>query len=102
MCYDVLLNAGIADEDVGNMDLPVLRDLGLGESFGKREICYCRDGDGFSGRVRREGVALWALDLSSAYRMLAEARSKWWLQQHFVCGQTACEGRIDVCSAQSP
>ncbi|KAL3915109.1 MAG: hypothetical protein SGPRY_007371 [Prymnesium sp.] len=75
---DVSRNAGIADEDIGNVDLPVLRDLG-------RAVAIVRSASKEMGMTfpadSMGDVALWALDLSSAYRMLAVARTEWWLQQ---------------------
>ena len=75
---DVSRNAGIPDEDIGNVDLPLLRDLGRAVAIVK-SVSESLGMQFPADSVSR--VALWALDLSSAYRMLAVARTEWWLQQ---------------------
>lgn len=75
---DVSRNAGIDDDSLGNVDLPVLRDFG--EPVAIVRAVSARMGMTFPARGV-ERVALWALDLSSAYRMLASARTEKWVQQ---------------------
>ncbi|KAL3915057.1 MAG: hypothetical protein SGPRY_007392, partial [Prymnesium sp.] len=75
---DISRNAGIADEDLRNVDLPVLRDLGRAVAIVK--AASARLGMAFSAEAVGR-VALWALDLSSVYRVLAVGCTKWWLQQ---------------------
>ncbi|KAL3908226.1 MAG: hypothetical protein SGPRY_009883, partial [Prymnesium sp.] len=76
---DVSRNAGIPDEEIGNVDLQVLRDLGRAAVAIVKSVSAGL-GMAFPARFV-ERVSLWALDLSSAYRMLAVARTEWWLQQ---------------------
>ncbi|KAL3894566.1 MAG: hypothetical protein SGPRY_013776, partial [Prymnesium sp.] len=78
---DVSRNAGIDDDGLGNVDLPVLlRDFG--EAVAIVRAVSARMGMTFPARGV-ERVALWALDSSSACRMLASARTERW-QQQFV------------------
>lgn len=85
-------NAGIDPEDMGLVDLPHVRSLGravatvraLASGMG---ICF--------EEWSAERVALWTLDLTNAYRMVAAARHERWLQQFVwsegVCLDTRCE-----------
>ena len=47
-------------------------------------------------------VALWALDLSDAYRMLAVNRSEWWLQQFLWTDGVRLDKRCIFGSANLP
>ena len=54
------------------------------------------------GQKELERVALWALDLSDVYRMLAVNRSKWWLQQFLWSDGVRLDYRCIFGSANLP
>ena len=73
-------NAGMDKGAWVGGDLPHVRDLAEAVAIVKS----IAKGMGLRAReIEYEKIALWALDLSDAYRALACARSEWWLQ-HFI------------------
>lgn len=85
-------NAGIDRNDMGTIDLLHVRSLARAVAVvqaraGDMGICLEEWG--------MERLALWALDLTNAYRMMAAARHDRWMQQFIwfdgVCLDTRCE-----------
>ena len=72
-------NQMIDAEDLGNVGLPASVTK-LAEAIAIVKTATKRAGLTVSGQDT-ERVALWALDLTNAYRELAAARHEWWLQQ---------------------
>ncbi|KAL3931544.1 MAG: hypothetical protein SGPRY_001078 [Prymnesium sp.] len=70
-------NAGIDPSDMGTVDLPHVRSLARAVAIVKSMVAVMGIR---STEWERERVALWALDLTNAYRMVASARHERWLQ----------------------
>ncbi|KAL3920846.1 MAG: hypothetical protein SGPRY_005109, partial [Prymnesium sp.] len=80
-------NAGIDPDDMGTVDLPHARSLARAILAVVQSL---EAGVGIDLQEwGKESVALWALDLTNAYRMMAAARHERWLQQ-FVWSDDVC------------
>lgn len=75
---DCSRNQGIDRDSISNVSLPTIRQLARAAAVVKAVSARAAVGLSKSDVNR---VALWALDLSDAYRMVACARHEWWLQQ---------------------
>lgn len=70
-------NEAIDRDDLGNVSLPTMQQLARAVAI-VRATAECWGVDLPSEALQH--VAVWALDLTSAYRRVAAARHEWWLQ----------------------
>ena len=71
-------NGGMPVEDWPPCELPTFRDLGEAVAILKAARAAVRTEVPLTAINR---IAMWAMDLSNAFRELAVARQEWWLQQ---------------------